>query len=106
MSRLLFEDIIAMTEQEMNHPTQGRRRRHKSPSSISSAPPMPVQRLTHHLDTADGPSDEEGEKDAKRQRSEPTTPEQEKIVTVQTQELMGLGHSTRDSAALPKGTPG
>ena len=26
------------------------------------------------LDTVDGPSDEEGEKDAKRQRSEPTTP--------------------------------
>ena len=63
-----------MTEQEMNHPTQGRRRRHKSPSSISSAPPMPVPRLADHLDTADGPSDEEGEKDAKRQRSEPTTP--------------------------------
>ena len=26
------------------------------------------------MDTNDGPSDEEGEKDAKRQRSEPTTP--------------------------------
>ena len=26
------------------------------------------------MDTADGPSDEDGEKDAKRQRSEPTTP--------------------------------
>ena len=63
-----------MTEQEMNHPTQGRRRRHKSPASISSAPPMPVPRLADHLDTADGPSDEEGEKDAKHQRSEPTTP--------------------------------
>ena len=35
---------------------------------------MPVPRLADHLDTADGPSDEEGEKDAKRQRSEPTTP--------------------------------
>ena len=63
-----------MTEQETNHPTQGRRRRHKSPSSIPSAPPMPVPRLVDCLDTADGPSDEEGEKDAKRQRSEPTTP--------------------------------
>ena len=51
----------------------GHRRRHKNPSSISSAPPMPVPRLADHLDTADGPSDEEGEKDAKRQRSEPTT---------------------------------
>ena len=63
-----------MTEQEMNHPTQGRRRRHKSPSSIPSAPPMPKPRLADHLDTADGPSDEEGEKDAKGQGSEPTTP--------------------------------
>ena len=71
---LLFDDIAAMTEQEMNHPTQGRRRRHKSPSSISSAPPKPVPRSADHLDTADDPSDEEGEKDAKRQRSEPTTP--------------------------------
>ena len=35
---------------------------------------MPVPRLADHLDTADGPSDEEGEKDAKRQKSEPTTP--------------------------------
>ena len=35
---------------------------------------MPVPRLADHLDTTDGPSDEEGEKDAKRQRSEPTTP--------------------------------
>ena len=63
-----------MTEQEMNHPTQGRRRRHKSPANSSAAPLTPVPRLADHLDTADGPSDEEGEKDAKRQRSEPTTP--------------------------------
>ena len=63
-----------MTEQETNHPTQGRRCRHKSPSSISMSPPTPVPGLADHLDTADGPSDEEGEKDAKRQRSEPTTP--------------------------------
>ena len=35
---------------------------------------MPLPRLADHLDTADGPSDAKGEKDAKRQRSEPTTP--------------------------------
>ena len=64
----------SMTEQEMDHPTQGRRRRHKSPSSLPAAPLLPVPRLADHLDTKDGPSDEEGEKDAKRQRSEPTTP--------------------------------
>ena len=32
------------------------------------------QRLADHLDTNDGPSDEEGGKEAKRQKSEPTTP--------------------------------
>ena len=35
---------------------------------------MPVPRLADHLDTENGPSDEEGEKEAKHQRSEPTTP--------------------------------
>ena len=58
----------------MDHPTQGRRRRHKSPSNASAAPLLPVPRLADHLDTNDGPSDEEGEKEAKRQKSEPTTP--------------------------------
>ena len=62
-----------MTQQDMDHPAQGRRRRRKSPSSIPAAPLLPVPRLADHLDTNDGPSDEEGEKDAKRQRSEPTT---------------------------------
>ena len=33
-----------------------------------------MPRLADHLDTENGPSDEEGEKEAKRQRSEPTTP--------------------------------
>ena len=64
----------SMTEQEMDHPTQGRRRRHKSPSSLPAAPLLPVPRLADHLDMNDGPSDEEGEEDAKRQRYEPTTP--------------------------------
>ena len=35
---------------------------------------IPVPRLEDHLDTEHGPSDEDGEKEAKRQRSEPTTP--------------------------------
>ena len=33
-----------------------------------------MPRLADHRDTENGPSDEEGEKEAKRQRSEPTTP--------------------------------
>ena len=33
-----------------------------------------MPRLADHIDTENGPSDEEGEKEAKRQRSEPTTP--------------------------------
>ena len=63
-----------MTEQDMDHPTQGRRRRHKSPSNVSAAPLLPVPRLADRLDTNGPPSDEEGEKEAKRQKSEPTTP--------------------------------
>ena len=63
-----------MTDQNVGHPTLGRRRRHKSPSAIQSAPLLPVPRLANHLDTDIGPSDEEGGKEAKRQKSEPTTP--------------------------------
>ena len=40
------------------------------PSTVA----LPLPRLADHLDTEFGPSDEEGEKEAKRQRSEPTTP--------------------------------
>ena len=63
-----------MTEQNEMHPTLGRRRRHKSPSALQSDPLLPIPRLADHLDTALGPSDEEGGKEAKRQKSEPTTP--------------------------------
>ena len=58
----------------MGHPTLGRRRRHKSPSSVQSAPLLPVPRLADYLDTDVGLSDEESGKEAKRQKSEPTTP--------------------------------
>ena len=44
------------------------------PSAVQSAPLLPVPRLADHLDTDIGPSDEEGGKEAKRQKSEPTTP--------------------------------
>ena len=63
-----------MTEKNMEHPTLGRRKRYKSPSASQSVPPLPVPRLADHLDTDVGPSDEEGGKEAKRQKSEPTTP--------------------------------
>ena len=63
-----------MTDQIVGHPTLGRRRRHKSPSTVQSAPLIPVPRLANHMDTDVGPSDEEGGKKAKRQKSEPTTP--------------------------------
>ena len=62
-----------MTDQNKGHPTLGRRR-HKSPPSLQSTPALPVPRLADHLDTEIGPSDEEGGKEAKRQKSEPTTP--------------------------------
>ena len=66
-----------MTEQSTDQLTQGRRRRHKSPSvaaSVALLLLLPVPRLADHLDTNDGLSDEEGGKEAKRQKSEPTTP--------------------------------
>ena len=65
---------IDMTEANMEHPTAGRRRRHKSPPVMHAQIALPVPRLDDYLDTENGPSDKEGEKEAKRQRSEPTTP--------------------------------
>ena len=63
-----------MTEANADHPTSGRRRRHKSPPALHATVALPVPRLADHIGTETGPSDEEGEKEAKRQRSEPTTP--------------------------------
>ena len=63
-----------MTEQNAEHPTSGRRRRYKSPSVLRDTSALPVPRLADHLDTENGPSDEEGEREAKHQRSEPTAP--------------------------------
>ena len=63
-----------MTDQNVGHPTLGRRRRHKSPSAVQSGSLLTVPRLASHLDTDIGPSDEEGGKEAKRQKAEPTTP--------------------------------
>ena len=56
-----------MTDQNVGHPTLGRRRRHKSPSAVQSAP-LPVPGLANHLDTDIGPSDEEGGKEGKQQK--------------------------------------
>ena len=58
----------------MEHPTSRRRRRHKSPPVLQCTSALPVPRLADHLDTENGPSDEAGGKEAKRQKSEPTTP--------------------------------
>ena len=63
-----------MTDQNVGHPTLGRRRRHKSPSSLQNMPALPIPRLADHFDSENVPSDEEGGKEAKRQKSEPTTP--------------------------------
>ena len=64
-----------MTDQSSAHPTSGRRRRPTSPPILHEVVAWPVPRLADHLDdTEHGLSGDEGEKDAKRQRSEPTTP--------------------------------
>ena len=58
--------IIDMAEANMEHPTAGRRRRHKSPPVLHAQLAIPLPRLEDHIDTENGPSDEDGEKDAKR----------------------------------------
>ena len=62
-----------MSEQSTDHPTSGGRRRYKSPPVLHDTSALPVPRLADPIDE-NGPSEEEGEKEAKRQRSEPTTP--------------------------------
>ena len=62
-----------MTDQA-DHPTAGKRRRHKSPASIPPVHDLPLPRLLDHTGAEDGPSCSEEEKDAKRQRSASATP--------------------------------
>ena len=72
-STLELLQIYTMTEQR-EHPTAGRRRRHKSPASIPLHD-LPLPRLVDHMAAEDGPSGaEEEEKEVKRYRSAPTTP--------------------------------
>ena len=54
--------IIDMTEVNMEHPTAGRRRRHKSPPVLHAQLAIPVPRLEDQIDTENGPSDEDGER--------------------------------------------
>ena len=64
-----------MAESGDLHPTAGRRRREKGPPSTSSTTQIPLPRLERASDTASEHSEDYvGEKEAKRQRSEPTTP--------------------------------
>ena len=70
---LLDLTYLVTTESHTEHPTAGRRRRHKSPPALHATVALPVPRLADHLDTENGPSDGEGEKEAKRKRSKPTT---------------------------------
>ena len=61
-----------MAETDSLHPTAGRRRRQKGPPAAVQAP---LPRLEHASDIESEHSDDSaGEKEAKRQRSEPTTP--------------------------------
>ena len=61
-----------MAETDSLHPTAGRRRKQKGPPAEVQ---LPLPRLEHASDTESEHSDDSaGEKEAKRQRSEPTTP--------------------------------
>ena len=59
---------------QADHPTAGRRRRHKSPASVPPVRDLPLPRLLDHMGAEDGPSYSAEEKDGKRQRSASTTP--------------------------------
>ena len=64
-----------MAESRDLHPTAGRRRRDKGPPSAPASALVQLPRLERASDTASEHSDDSaGEKEAKRQRSEPTTP--------------------------------
>ena len=64
-----------MAESRCLHPTSGRRRREKGPPSAHSIVQIPLPRLERAGDTeSEHSEDSAGEKEAKRQRSEPTTP--------------------------------
>ena len=64
-----------MAESGDLHPTSGRRRREKGPPSAHSIVQMPLPRLERASDTeSEHSEDSAGEKEAMRQRSEPTTP--------------------------------
>ena len=67
-----------MTDQP-NHPTSGRRRRHKSPAAVSHVHDLPLPSLLNHMGAdEDGPSCSEEEKEAKRLRSASTAPSSER----------------------------
>ena len=64
-----------MAESRDLHPTSGRRRRDKGPPSAHPIVQIPLPRLERASDTeSEHSEDSAGEKEAKRQRSEPTTP--------------------------------
>ena len=64
-----------MADSRELHPTSGRRRKEKGPPSTISIAPGALPRLERVGDTESEHSDDSaGEKEAKRQRSEPTTP--------------------------------
>ena len=68
----------SMTDQQ-NHPTAGRRRRHKSPAVTSHMHDLPLPSKHDYIGAdSDGPSCSEEEKNTKRMRSAPTTPRSER----------------------------
>ena len=96
-----------MTDQNQSHPTQGRRRRHKSPAHLATGQQLPLPRLLDHMNAADEPSDdEEEEKDAKRQRSAPTTPRStSSIHPHEYDEVMGITQvEPRDAKRFAEGS--
>ena len=63
-----------MADVNTSHPTAGRRRKQKSPPVLHDSDSLPLPRLELGSDAEKDLSDGDGEKGAKRQKSEPTTP--------------------------------
>ena len=80
-----------MAESRDLHPTAGRRRRDKGPPSAHASAQIQLPRLERASDTASEHSDSAKKKEAKRQRSEPTTPVSTSSITrVGTKEAEGF----------------
>ena len=98
MSRLLLENIIGMTEQEMSHPTQGRSDWQTIWIRSTALRTRKEKRMRSVRDLSRPHLSLLAESHMSRNSKMLKKLQQGRMVTVRTQGLMSLGHSTVDSA--------